>query len=206
MESKTVAELRAMCKERKLRGHSTKPRDELLAMLRRADETVAAEASFPSATELLNDEEHQKLGELRFILQEVGNTLHKGRAEGVYQKAILIELQMRGIMADTEETVPIMYKGRYVGQERIDIALTTWLPLILELKAIAKIKEENFWQVLSYMRYKKQQLGVVVNYCQTTDGPLEFAAVVLDDTDTAYKLDLENDRAIPMRDYDYRPT
>ena len=205
METKTVAELRAMCKERKLRGHSTKPRDELVAMIRRADEVNAAEASFPSATELLNDEERLKLGELRSILQEVGNTLHKGRVEGVYQRAILIELQMRSIMADTEETVPIMYKGRYVGQERIDIALTTWLPLILELKAITKIKEENFWQVLSYMRYKKQQLGVVVNYCQTTDGPLEFAVVVLDDTDTAYKLDLENDRAIPMRDYDYRP-
>lgn len=45
------------------------------------------------------------------------------------------ELQSRNIQYTEEETIPIIYNDRVVGQERLDIILNNWFELIIELKA-----------------------------------------------------------------------
>jgi GxxExxY protein len=159
-----------------------------------------------SASSFLTEEEMEKMEELMELLMEVASTLRKGRSETVYRNAILVELQEKGIKYTSEEVIPILYKGTFVGTERIDISLQSWLPMILELKAIStEIKPDNFWQVLSYMRTKKTKLGVVVNFNQSLTKDLEIEFVYLDE-DKPYKLNLIQDSAVVIQDYDYTNT
>jgi GxxExxY protein len=158
------------------------------------------------ASSFLDEDELQKMEEIIEMMYEVATNLRKGRSESVYQNAILIELQERNIKYTAEEVIPITYKGKYVGTERIDIALQSWLPLIFELKAVSsEIKPENFWQILSYMRTKEMKLGAVVNFNQSLTKDIEVEFVLLKD-DKPYKLDIVSDTATPIQDYDYMAT
>jgi len=144
-----------------------------------------------------------KMNELIEIFQEVAGALKKGRTETVYQNAITVELQERGIQYTEEETMPIYYKGKFVGQERLDIVVHTWLQIIIELKATAtEIKSDNLWQVISYMRYKKYTKGVVVNYNQSPNKQLSYTFVLLQE-DRPYIYDLETGAMTELTDYAY---
>jgi GxxExxY protein len=144
-----------------------------------------------------------KMNELIEIFQEVAGALKKGRTETVYQNAITVELQERGIQYTEEETMPIYYKGKFVGQERLDIVLHTWLQIIIELKATTTdIKSDNLWQVISYMRYKKYTKGVVVNYNQSPNKQLSYTFVLLQE-DRPYIYDLETSTLTELTDYAY---
>ena len=144
-----------------------------------------------------------KMNELVEMFKEVASVLKKGRTETVYQNAITVELQERGIQYTEEETMPIYYKGKYVGQERLDIVVHTWLQIIIELKATAtEIKSDNLWQVISYMRYKKYTKGVVVNYNQSPNKQLSYTFVLIQE-DKPYIYDMETSSLTELTDYEY---
>jgi len=133
----------------------------------------------------LPDEIKKKLSRLSSMCKEVAGGLGKGHVEGVYQQALCLELQEAGILYVSEETMPILYKGRPVGgghSQRLDISLLNFLPFIFELKAVSKpISAEHHWQVVRYMEYKKQTYGAVVNFNQSERGALEIQFIVKKD-------------------------
>jgi GxxExxY protein len=133
----------------------------------------------------LPDEIKKKLLRLSSMCKEVAGGLGKGHVEGVYQQALCLELQEAGILYVSEETMPILYKGRPVGgghSQRLDISLLNFLPFIFELKAVSKpISPEHHWQVVRYMEYKKQTYGAVVNFNQSERGALEIQFIVKKD-------------------------
>jgi len=133
----------------------------------------------------LPDEIKKKLSRLSSMCKEVAGGLGKGHVEGVYQQALCLELQEAGIRYVSEETMPILYKGRPVGgghSQRLDISLLNFLPFIFELKAVSKpISPEHHWQLVRYMEYKKQTYGAVVNFNQSERGALEFQFIVKKD-------------------------
>jgi GxxExxY protein len=47
---------------------------------------------------------------------EVSNTLGAGFLEKVYERALLIELGLRGIQATAQTSLAVTYKGRCVGE------------------------------------------------------------------------------------------
>jgi len=123
------------------------------------------------------------IGSFIDMFKEVAS-LGKGLKEGHYQAALCHELQDRNMKHTTEEAMPIMYKGRPLGGNhtmRLDIMVLSSLSIIIELKAIASsLGNEEYWQVLRYMDFKKVGLGAVVNYCQSekADKGLEIKFVV----------------------------
>jgi len=133
----------------------------------------------------LPDDIKKKLSRLSSMCKEVAGGLGKGHVEGVYQQALCLELQEAGILYVSEETMPILYKGRPVGgghSQRLDISLLNFLPFIFELKAVSKpISPEHHWQVVRYMEYKKQTYGAVVNFNQSERGALEIQFIVKKD-------------------------
>ncbi len=164
---------------------------------------VVEPVEYESASSYIDEDEMAKMEELMELLMEVATTLRKGRSESVYQNAILLELQEKGVKYTTEETIPILYKGKFVGIERIDIAFQSWLPLIIELKAVSTdVKPEHFWQVLSYMRTKETKFGMVVNFNQSLTKDLEMEFVFLH-KDQPYRVNLVEDTLVPIQDYDY---
>lgn len=104
------------------------------------------------------------------MFKEVAS-LGKGLKEGHYQAALCHELQERNIKHISEEAMPILYKGNPLGGNhtmRLDVMILSHTPVIVELKAISStLGNEEYWQVLRYMDYKKVTFGVVVNYSQS---------------------------------------
>jgi GxxExxY protein len=130
-------------------------------------------------------------------------SLKKGRTESVYQSALTVELQRHSVQYTEEETIPIMYKGRAVGQERIDIILQSWFPIVIELKATTgDIKPDNIWQLLNYMRYKDVAFGVVVNFSQAVTKSISYQFVVSNGL-KHYTFDPKTKVCEEITDYEY---
>ena len=150
----------------------------------------------------VSDENIVKMNCLVEMFLEVAS-LKKGRTESVYQNALTVELQIKGIQYTEEETIPIMYKERAVGQERIDIILQSWFPVIIELKATTgDIKPDNLWQLLNYMRYKGFAMGVVVNFSQAVTKTISYQFVVSRGT-KHYTFDPKSKAFEEITDYEY---
>lgn len=132
---------------------------------------------------------------------EISRELKKGFLECVYEEAVCIELQLRNIQFSKQETIPITYKGRYVGNNRLDILLHTWLPLVIELKATTTtIKTEDRWQVVRYMSRKDVPYGVVVNFAQSIKGSLYLSFIVKHEEEY-YQYSLETGQGKKMIDF-----
>jgi len=150
----------------------------------------------------VTDENIVKMNCLAEMFLEV-SSLKKGRTESVYQSALTVELQQHNVHYTEEETIPIMYKGRAVGQERIDIVLQSWFPIIIELKATTgDIKPDNIWQLLNYMRYKDMPFGVVVNFSQAVTKSISYQFVVSNGL-KHYTFDPKTKESAEITDYEY---
>jgi GxxExxY protein len=148
----------------------------------------------------VSDEVKDKLFALINICKEVSSELKKGFSENVYEEAICVELQLKGIQYSTQEIIPITYKGRYIGSNRLDIILHTWFPCIIEMKATSSaIKSEERWQVVRYMNRKNYEYGIVINFNQSTHGNLELSIVIKQDG--FYYCDETVSKFIKMNDY-----
>ena len=170
---------------------------------RKPAEAAPPVADAPKASAVIPPDDWRKMGVLIEKFNEVAKALFKGRAENVYQSAVAAELQEMGVRYTTEETIPILYKGIGVGFERMDIALLTWLNLIIELKAVsADIKADNHFQVLNYMRYKGYKYGVVVNFCQASGRPIQ-TAFVMREGEKAWLINWSADTIEPLTDYEF---
>jgi GxxExxY protein len=144
--------------------------------------------------------------ELRDMAQAVASALGKGRAEGVYQHALSIELQEKNIQHTMEEVITIPYKGVTVGHERADIHIyNPSFPSVLELKATnCPIQPKEHWQVISYMRALKRSFGAVINFNQSPKGQLQMDCIVLSVDDKPFLWDPDTGAVIgePLNDYE----
>ena len=205
LSEKTHKELVALCKEKGIKGCSTKTKGDMVQLLSAppASPIASPQPSSSAATTSIEipPEVKAKLHTLLQMCKEVASTLKKGRSECVYQNAVCQELQRHNISYVSEETIPIAYKGTFVGIERIDICLTNWLDFIFELKAVgSKICPEHLWQVISYLNYKGFSYGAVVNFNQSVKGSLEVQFVVKQDN-TWYMYDVFTSAGKRMDDY-----
>ena len=113
------------------------------------------------------------------MCKEVYCCLGKGFAESVYEEALCVELQQRGIQYVSQETIPLYYKERFIGNIRLDILLHSWLPFIFELKSVSScIQTDERWQLVRYMTRKNVPYGAVVNFNQSISKGLEVSFVV----------------------------
>ncbi|MEK6281995.1 MAG: GxxExxY protein [Acidobacteriota bacterium] len=93
---------------------------------------------------------------------EVHRQLGPGLLEGVYEKALCIEFELRGITFQTQSGVGITYKGRPVGRGKMDLLVGD--RLIVELKAVEKLAPIHLAQMISYLRMTKRALGLLINF------------------------------------------
>ena len=94
--------------------------------------------------------------------QAVHRILGPGFSERVYQKAMCLELEERGLSFECEKQIVVAYKGRKVGAHRLDLVVGG--VVIVELKVIPRILEIHRRQVLSYLKAADLRLGYVMNF------------------------------------------
>ena len=93
---------------------------------------------------------------------EVHTVLGAGFLEAVYEQALAIELELRGIPFQRQFPIALSYKGVAVGEARLDFLVGD--VLIVELKAVENIHPIHHAQVLNYLKATGHQLGLLMNF------------------------------------------
>ncbi len=93
---------------------------------------------------------------------EVHRQLGPGFLESVYEEALCVELEDRQIPFERQKEISVLYKGRQIGQQRIDLLVGE--SLIVELKAIEALAEIHKAQVISYLKATRLSLGLLINF------------------------------------------
>ena len=97
---------------------------------------------------------------------EVHRHLGPGYLEGVYEEAIALEFDIQGIPYQRQHAVAVNYKGRQVGQGKVDFLVGG--KLVVELKAVEKLLPVHKAQVISYLKVSGCQLGLLINFDERT--------------------------------------
>lgn len=92
---------------------------------------------------------------------EVHRALGPGFQEITYHRALMIELEEVGLAVDTEVPVELRYKGRVIGEGRIDLLVEG--KLVVELKAAAVNPQKYRRQVIAYLKATDKKLGLIIN-------------------------------------------
>lgn len=93
---------------------------------------------------------------------EVSNALGVGFLEKVYERALLRELALRGIQAETQRSIPAMYKGYCVGEYFPDLLVEE--SLIVELKCVERLANEHTAQCLNYLKATVRTVCLLVDF------------------------------------------
>jgi len=88
-----------------------------------------------------------------------------GLLESYYENALKHELQLRGLSVETQKPVPVVYKGKEIGEPyRLDMLVDG--KVIVECKATEKNNPLFAAQVNTYLHLLNCRLGIVINFGQ----------------------------------------
>src|SRR5262245_25877719 len=94
---------------------------------------------------------------------EVHRVLGPGFLEGVYQEALQIELQMRGIPHEPQRKLRIVYKDRVL--EKFYVAdFACYDCIMVELKAEKQLTGVDESQILNQLKATKLRVGLLINF------------------------------------------
>jgi GxxExxY protein len=96
---------------------------------------------------------------------EVKRNLGSGFLEAVYQRAMEIELGIRGVPFSSHTRLEVFYKGQFAAYCVVDLLVED--KLIVELKAVASLADPHAWQVLNYVRAAGHTRGLLLNFGAT---------------------------------------
>lgn len=96
------------------------------------------------------------------LAKEIYTELGPGHRECVYHRAFEMELRNNNIKYECEVVVPIYYKGQFLSHMRLDLVVEK--SIIIELKAVKNIKEEEIQQLKRYLKATRFQTGYLINF------------------------------------------
>ncbi|MBO7592525.1 MAG: GxxExxY protein [Bacteroidaceae bacterium] len=105
---------------------------------------------------------------------EVYNQLGSGFVEKVYQDALEIEFELRGIPYKREEHLPVFYKGRQIKHDFF-VDFICYDKIVIECKAVSEILNIHKIQTLNYIKINNLKLGIVINFSNQS---LEYKRIV----------------------------
>ena len=111
-------------------------------------------------------EHEEPTGSILGAAIEVHKALGPGFLESVYENALAIELESRGVRFERQLAVPILYRGAEVGWHRLDLLVAGLL--VVELKAVKTIEDVHFAVVRSYLRATGRKHGLILNFAKPT--------------------------------------
>ena len=98
------------------------------------------------------------IGILFSVHTELGNRYQ----EKYYQRAIEEGFKQEKVSFKRELPVDLRYNGKKIGKYFLDFLIED--RVILEIKAVDKLKPKDFKQVLAYLTANNLELGILVNF------------------------------------------
>lgn len=113
----------------------------------------------------INTDEH-RLNELSFAVNgcamDVLNTIGHGFHEKIYENAMVVAFKKRNIAYSQQHAFEVIYEQHTVGTFIPDFVVED--QIIIELKTIDKITNNEKGQVLNYLRASNLKLGLILNF------------------------------------------
>jgi GxxExxY protein len=107
---------------------------------------------------------------------EVHNVLGCGFQEVIYQRALAIELESKGISFKREFEMNVFYKETLIGTRRVDFFVED--KIMLELKAVSELEDVHLAQAINYLEaygLHFSAVGLLINFGGSS---LEFKRVM----------------------------
>jgi len=101
-------------------------------------------------------------GKIIGAAMEVHTILGCGFQELIYQRALYLELKLRKISFKREESMKVFYKGRSVGERRVDFLVED--KIAVEIKAIKALEDVHFAQAINYLEAYNLEIGLLINF------------------------------------------
>jgi GxxExxY protein len=93
---------------------------------------------------------------------KVHAALGNGFQEVIYQRALEIELEESGLKVAREFVMPVYYKGRQIGERRVDFLIDE--NISVELKALILLEPVHFAQARNYLEAYNLEVGLLINF------------------------------------------
>ncbi len=109
-----------------------------------------------------NDEKDSVTHDIIGAAFEVHRVLGYGFLEKVYQRAMRVELKLRGRNAALEHRIPVQYKGVGVGDYSADL----WVAerVLVELKVAPEYQTADEAQLLNELKATGAKVGLLINF------------------------------------------
>jgi GxxExxY protein len=92
----------------------------------------------------------------------VHSALGPGHLERVYERALAVELEYRGIGFQTQVPADVHYREVLVGESRIDMIIEEWV--VVEIKSVERLSTIHTVQALSYLKITELPLALLLNF------------------------------------------
>jgi GxxExxY protein len=93
---------------------------------------------------------------------EVHRALGPGLQERTYENAMAIELRDQRLPFDRQVSVPVAYKGEWVGDYRLDLVVSD--TVVVEIKSVERGDPLFEAQLLAYLRASGKHIGLLINF------------------------------------------
>jgi len=93
---------------------------------------------------------------------EVHRSLGYGFLEKVYQRAMQVELRLRGLKAELESRIKVQYKNCIVGDYSADLLVND--VVIVELKVAAQYNSNDEAQLINELKATGLRVGLLINF------------------------------------------
>ena len=110
---------------------------------------------------------------------EVLNTLRPGQDEKIYERAMVIELGLRGLKVENQKQFAVTYKGHPIGTFIPDLLVENLV--VVDPKVVSAFTPEHFAQMLGYLNITGMDVGLLLNFKYAR---LEWKRLVRDDRST----------------------
>ena len=106
---------------------------------------------------------------------EVLNHIKPGQNEKIYERAMLIELESRGLKVTKQKQFAVSYKGHPVGTFIPDLLVNE--SLIVDPKVVSSFTNEHYAQMLGYLNICDLEVGLLLNF---KHAKLEWKRIIRD--------------------------
>lgn len=108
------------------------------------------------------------------VFYDFYSELGHGFLESVYENALLIALNEKGLKVEQQVPIPVWFRNIKVGDFVADLVVERII--LIELKAVKSIVDAHYAQLLNYLRATEIEVGLLLNFGQRP----EFKRRILD--------------------------
>jgi len=111
--------------------------------------------------------DNNPINEITGVILDASVAVHKlmgpGLLESVYELCLMKELELRGLDAQRQVSIPLVYKGFELSKEYV-IDLLVENKVIVEIKAVEALLPIHEAQLISYLRLADKRVGLLINF------------------------------------------